>query len=48
LRNDDFFACKLIVFSATLCEKSKKSQALRMTRGFMALQLFAGAAIECE
>jgi hypothetical protein len=31
LRYDDFFASKPVVFSATFCEKSKKSQPLRMT-----------------
>src|SRR5438445_12821775 len=31
LRFDDFFASKPIVFSGTFCEKSKKSQPLRMT-----------------
>ena len=30
-RYRNFFACKLIVFSATFCEKSIKSQPLRMT-----------------
>ena len=30
-RYPDFFACKLIVFSTTFCEKSIKSQPLRMT-----------------
>ena len=31
LRYDDFFASKPVVFSPAFCEKSKKSQALRMT-----------------
>jgi len=36
LRYDDFFASKPVVFSATFCEKSKKSQPLRMTRAALA------------